>query len=313
MERTLGGFVFSSFPQYSNTLCFAGERAIFPLHSAFEDNMTSQYWNESQATAYQQFQYNFPERTLKGKTVIVAGGSGGLGAATVALLAREGAHLIVGYRANRERAEALRRSIESSFRSAISLVAGDIAAPEVRRAFLAAVDNTGAPLAGAAMFPGDPARVAFEDLNRETMLASLESNYAGPLLLAKEIGEAMERTGHDGSLVLLATMQALAVFPSSLNYAAPKAALAHAARILAQQWTHVRVNVVAPGATVAGMATASVQSGKYDRHIASRAIGRFGRPEDVARAVRFFLEPDNYVTGQTLLVDGGLTLRRDRS
>ena len=275
--------------------------------------MTSQYWNESQARAHQQFHYDFPERTLRGKTVVVAGGTGGLGAATVALLARESAQLIVGYRAHRERAEALRRSIESNFHCTISLVPGDIAVPEVRRALLAASEKTGAPLAGAAIFPGDPARVAFEDLDRETMLASLESNYAGPILLAKEIGEAMERTGGDGSVVLLASMQALAPFPSSLNYAPPKAALVHAARILAQQWNHVRVNVVAPGATIAGMATASVQSGKYDRHIASGAIGRFGRPEDVARAVRFFLEPGNYITGQTLLVDGGLTLRRDRA
>jgi NAD(P)-dependent dehydrogenase (short-subunit alcohol dehydrogenase family) len=72
------------------------------------------------------------------------------------------------------------------------------------------------------------------------------------------------------------------------------------------------VNVVAPGATLAGMATASVQSGKYDRYIENGAIERFGKPEDVARAVRFFLEPDNYITGQVLAVDGGLTLRRDR-
>jgi NAD(P)-dependent dehydrogenase (short-subunit alcohol dehydrogenase family) len=107
-------------------------------------------------------------------------------------------------------------------------------------------------------------------------------------------------------------MQALAVFPSSLNYAPPKAALLHAARVLAQQWNRVRVNVVAPGATVAGMAGASVQSGKYDRYVENGAIARFGRPEDVARAVRFFLEPDNYITGQALTVDGGLTLRRDR-
>jgi NAD(P)-dependent dehydrogenase (short-subunit alcohol dehydrogenase family) len=275
--------------------------------------MTSPYWNESQAVGYQEFRYDLPDRTLSGKTVIVAGGSGGLGAATVALLAREGAHLIVGYLANRERAEALRRSLESNFRCTISLVAGDIATPEVHRAYLAAAEKTGRPLAAAAIFPGDPARVAFEDLNRETMLASLESNYTGPILLAKEIGGAMERTGGDGSVVLLATMQALAVFPSSVNYAAPKAALVHAARILAQQWNHVRVNVVAPGATIAGMAAASVQSGKYDRHIASGAIGRFGRPEDVARAVRFFLEPDNYITGQAILVDGGLSLRRDRT
>jgi NAD(P)-dependent dehydrogenase (short-subunit alcohol dehydrogenase family) len=44
--------------------------------------------------------------------------------------------------------------------------------------------------------------------------------------------------------------------------------------------------------------------------VASGAIPRFGRAEDVARAARFFLEPDNYVTGQVLVVDGGLTLRK---
>jgi NAD(P)-dependent dehydrogenase (short-subunit alcohol dehydrogenase family) len=274
--------------------------------------MASQYWNEAQADAYRQFRYAFPERALAGKTVIVAGGSGGLGAATVALLAREGAQVVVGYRANRERAEALRQSIQANFGCAITLVAGDIASLEVRRLYLIAAEKTGAPLAGAAIFPGDPARVAFADLNRETLLHSMESNYSGPVLLAKEIGEAMESSPGGGSIVVLATMQALAAFPSSLNYAAPKAALVHAAKILAQQWNRVRVNVGAPGATIAGMAAASVQSGKYDRHIASGAIARFGRPEDVARTVRFFLEPDNYITGQALVVDGGLSLRRDR-
>jgi NAD(P)-dependent dehydrogenase (short-subunit alcohol dehydrogenase family) len=275
--------------------------------------MTSQYWDAGQARAYHEFRYHFPENSLGGKTVVVAGGSGGLGAATVALLAREGAHLVVGYRANRERAEALRAAIESSFGSTASLVAGDIASAAVREAFLTAAQKFSAPLAGVAIFPGDPARVAFEDLNRETLLASVESNYLGPVLLAKELGAAMESSAVGGSVVLLASMQALAVFPSSLNYAAAKAALVHAARILAQQWGHVRVNVVAPGATTVGMATASVQSGKYDRHVASGAVGRFGRPEDVARAVRFFLERDNYITGQVIAVDGGLTLRRDRT
>lgn len=275
--------------------------------------MASQFWDEAQSQKYQRFRYEFPEKGLAGKTVIVAGGTGGLGAATVALLAREGAHVIVGYRANRDRAEALRKTMEANFNCTLSLVAGDIAAPETRQAYLAAAQKAGAPLVGVAVFPGDPARVAFENLNHEALSASLESNYVGPILLAKELGESIEQTGQDGGIVLLATMQALGVFPSSLNYAAPKAALVHAARILAQQWSHVRVNVVAPGATVAGMAAASVQSGKYDRHVASGAIARFGRPEDVARAVRFFLEPDSYITGQAIAVDGGLTLRRDRA
>jgi NAD(P)-dependent dehydrogenase (short-subunit alcohol dehydrogenase family) len=275
--------------------------------------MTSQYWDAGQAHAYHEFQYHFPDKALAGRTIIVAGGSGGLGAATVALLAREGAHLVVGYRANRERAETLRHAIESTYGCSISLVAGDIAFADVREAYLAAAQKIGPPLAGVAIFPGDPARVPFENLNSETLLASLESNYVGPILLAKEIGSAMESSAEGGSVVLLATMQALAVFPSSLNYAAPKAALVHAARILALQWNHVRVNLVAPGATTVGMATASVQSGKYDRYVSSGAVSRFGRPEDIARAVRFFLEPDNYISGQAITVDGGLTLRRDRA
>jgi NAD(P)-dependent dehydrogenase (short-subunit alcohol dehydrogenase family) len=274
--------------------------------------MPSPYWDDARADACRRFAFDFPQNALAGQTVVLAGGSGGLGAATAVLLAREGAHVIIGYRANRERAEALRASLEKHFSLKLKFVPGDIADANVRRAYAEAANSMGAPFAGAAIFPGDPARVSFENLDRQAIEASLEANYVGPVLLAKDLGEILERTPRGGSIVLLATMQALAAFPSSLNYAAPKAALLHAARVLAQQWNRVRVNVVAPGATVAGMAAASVQSGKYDRYVESGAIPRFGRPEDVARAVRFFLEPDNYVTGQALAVDGGLTLRRDR-
>ena len=272
--------------------------------------MASAFWDEALAERYRQFRYEFPESALAGRTVIVAGGTGGLGAATVALLAREGARVVLGFRSNRGRAEALRQAMQEQFGQTPALVEGDIAKPEIRCAFLDAIEELGAPPAGAVIFPGDPARVAFEALDQRAIQASLEANYIGPVLLAKDLGAAMERRG--GALVLLASMQAVTAFPSSLNYAAPKAALVHAARILAQQWPNVRVNVVAPGATVAGMGGSSVSAGKYDSYIQSRAIPRFGRPEDVARAVRFFLEPDNYTTGQVLVVDGGLTLSRGR-
>ena len=210
------------------------------------------------------------------------------------------------------RAEEQQAAIEENFNRKVLLVPGDIAELETTRAYAAAIEELGAPLAGVVIFAEDAARVTFEKLDRVALMASLETNYVGPVLLARELGEAMERSPQGGSVVFLGTMQALAVFPSSLNYAAPKAALVHAARILAQQWSHVRVNVVAPGATLAGMAAESIQAGKYDTHIDSGAIERFGYPEDVARAVRFFLEPDNYITGQVVVVDGGLSLRRHR-
>ncbi len=274
--------------------------------------MASRYWDEKLAERYREFRYEFPEQALRGRIVVVAGGTGGLGAASVTLLAREGARLVVGYRANRPRAEALRRAVEEQFGATLRLVEGDVAQPEVRRAYLDAAAALGGSLLGAVIFPGDPARVKWESLDAAALEASLRANYVAPVLLAKELGSAMEESADGGSVVLLATMQALVAFESSLNYAVPKAALVHAARILARQWRRVRVNMVAPGATVAGMAESSVSAGKYDPYLESGAISRFGRPEDIARAVRFFLEPESYTTGQVLLVDGGLTLRRDR-
>jgi len=106
-------------------------------------------------------------------------------------------------------------------------------------------------------------------------------------------------------------MQAVGLFPGSIAYAGAKAALMHAARILAKEYrgpANIRVNVIAPGVMDAGMAKASIASGKYQRYIDEGAVPRYGKPEDIARAVRFFLEPDNYVTGQVLSVDAGLTL-----
>jgi pteridine reductase len=87
--------------------------------------------------------------------------------------------------------------------------------------------------------------------------------------------------------------------------------LLHSARILAKECrgaSNIRVNVIAPGVMAAGMAEASIASGKYERYISDGVIPRYGRAEDVARAVRFFVEPDNYITGQVLSVDGGITL-----
>ena len=106
-------------------------------------------------------------------------------------------------------------------------------------------------------------------------------------------------------------MQAVALFPGSSVYAGAKAALLHGARILAKECrgpANIRVNVVAPGVMAAGMAQASIASGKYDRYLNDGIIHRFGKANDVARVVRFLLEPDNYVTGQVLLIDGGINL-----
>lgn len=220
--------------------------------------------------------------TLNGLEILLAGGGGGLGSATAQLLMSEGARVIVSSRTHGIRA--------------------DITKAEDRQRMLDAVPA----MYGLVIFAGTPARGPAEEMLQH----SHDVNYAGPILLAREAVGRMKERGVQGAIVLFSTMQAVALFQGSTVYAGAKAALQHAALILAKECrgANIRVNVVAPGVTSAGMAEASIASGKYDRYLNEGVVPRFGKASDVARAVRFFLEPDNYVTGQVLSVDGGITL-----
>src|SRR5262249_45719134 len=149
-------------------------------------------------------------------------------------------------------------------------------------------------LYGLVALVGDPARVKPAELDAEALRASFDANYAAPVLLARACAEAMRRTSTRGALVLVSSMQGVHPFEGTLACAGRRRALAHAARSLAKEEggaSDIRVNVVAPGATTAGMARASIDSGKYDPYVERGVIPRFGRPEDVARVVRLLLEP----------------------
>ncbi len=256
--------------------------------------------------------FDFNDAGLAGRVVLVAGGTGGLGAASVALLARDGATVVAGYRSDRDRAETLKQAVGASFGREIHLVEGDISDSATRARYVDVADSMAGGLYALVCFTGDPARVKFDEATDEDLHDSFQKNYVAPVLLAREAAERIASRGREGAIVLVSTMQAVAAFESSINYAGPKAALLQAARIMAKQWGGIRVNVIAPGVNRAGMAVKSIESGKYDFYVEKKIIPRFGRPEDTARVVRLLVEPDNYITGQVITVDGGLTLRRDR-
>ena len=237
--------------------------------------------------------------TLRGRRIVLAGGSGGLGRATAELLAAEGARLTVSFHANVERAKALG--------GVANLLQADLTKAADRTRLLDAVPE----LYGLVVFAGDPSRVKDPAEMQNALEQSNAVNYMGPILLAREAADRMRRGGIAGAIVLFSTMQAVGVFPGSTAYAGAKSALTHATLVLAKECrgpVNIRVNVIAPGVMDAGMARDSIASGKYEHLLRDGVIPRYGRALDVARAVRFFLEPDNYVTGQVLSVDGGATL-----
>jgi pteridine reductase len=276
--------------------------------------MPSRFLDPDQAKRQAEYRYDFGRRSLAGKVVLVPGGAGGLGAAITALLLQEGAVPVVGYRSSRGRALAFQQKLQDLYGGLITLVEGDVADAEVRQRYLDAALAVKNDLYGLVALTGDPARVKAGEMTAEALHASFDANLVAPLLLARACAEQMAARGTRGAIVLFSSMQGVHAFEGSLAYATPKAALVHAARILAKEYggrNDIRINVVAPGATTAGMARASIESGKYDSYVERGVIPRFGRPEDVARVVRLLLEPDCYLTGQVITVDGGLTLRRD--
>lgn len=236
---------------------------------------------------------------LKGREILLVGGSGGLGGTTARWLAAEGAELTITYKENEERARMYSRIG--------NVVQADLRVGEDRERLLKSLRQ----LYGLVIFSGEPARVTTPDEFEQVTRRSFESNFFGPMLMAREAAGFMWANSIPGAIVLIASMQAVHPFNASAAYATQKAALVHGAKVLAKEArgpNYIRVNVVCPGVNDAGMARESIASGKYERYLDEQIIPRYGTADDVARAVRFFLEPDNYITGQVLTVDGGLTL-----
>ncbi|WP_181782626.1 SDR family NAD(P)-dependent oxidoreductase [Pseudonocardia pini] len=245
--------------------------------------------------------------SLSGKVAIVTGASSGLGVAFAKALAEAGADVVLGAR-RVDRLEDTRKLVESLDRRALCVRTDVASQPDCQALVDAAVAEFGAVdvlVNNAGIGTAVPATK--ETVEEFTQV--IDVNLNGCYWMAQACGRVM-RPG--SSIVNISSILGLttASLPQAA-YAASKAGLIGLTRDLAQQWggrRGIRVNSLAPGFFESEM-TEQYKPGYLDAMMARVPLGRKGDPEELAAALVFLAGPaGGYVTGQTLAVDGGITI-----
>ena len=235
--------------------------------------------------------------SLAGKTALVTGASRGIGAAIARELAGGGASVVVAFRSGED--EARRLADEVGGRA----VQADVSvADEAKRMVDEAgdvdilVNNAGVTRDGVL------ARMTDEDWR-----VVLETNLNSVFYTCRAVSRGMMKR-RAGAIVNLSSIVGLHGNWGQTNYAASKAGIVAFTKSLAQELGSrgVRANVVAPGYITTRLTDAIPDDAKKQM-LGLTPLGRFGDPEDVARAVRFLCSDDaSFITGEVLLVGGGL-------
>jgi len=248
-------------------------------------------------------------RDLEGRAAVVTGGSRGIGLAIARALLERGARVVITGRKPETLAEA-RRSLEAGGfehvrdASAHSADPGAVARvfDEAERAFgtvRIVVNNAATNVSMAPLAEIDLA--AFDKV--------MDTNVRGYLIVAREAIRRLRAVGGGGSIIQVSSMAAQRAWPGLAAYGVSKAAVNAMTRTLAVECGKdgIRVNSIAPGVVRTRFSEALWKGPGAEAGIASKVpLGRIAEPEDVAGMAAFLAsDAASYVTGQTLLVDGG--------
>jgi 3-oxoacyl-[acyl-carrier protein] reductase len=251
---------------------------------------------------------------LDGRAGLVTGGSGGIGRATAVELAREGADVAIHYRGNSAKAQATASQIRDLGRRAVAISA-DVTDRSAAHDLVRRTIEEFGRIDLLACFAGHPFRrsdwfKAYPDLTEEDFRSPLNTDLLGSAYVAQAAIPAMAASGK-GSIVFVGSTPALTGDTVGITYLVAKAGVLALTRALAMAYGDrgVRVNAIALG-SIATEAMETLESSETRALADEPALKRWGRPEEVARAVGFLLSDDaSYMTGATLVMDGGYALR----
>ncbi len=246
--------------------------------------------------------------SLKGNVALVTGGSRGIGRAVCLELARRGAAVAVNYAGNSAAAE---ETVELCRAMGVEAEAfqADVSDPAACDALAAAVKERFGRLDILVNNAGISRDGLLMTAKEEDFTKTLDTNLKGAYFCTRAAAKIMLRQKY-GRIICLSSIVGLRGNPGQTAYAASKAGVLGLVKAAAKELAgrDITVNAVAPGYIETDM-TAALPEKAREAMLSTIPKGRPGAPEEVARAVAFFAEPEcAYITGQVLCVDGGMAV-----
>jgi len=252
-------------------------------------------------------------KNLDRRVVIVTGGSGGIGIVASELMANRGAHVVLA-ELDGERAEIEAKRLSNQGLKATAIQT-DVADKKSVQAMVQKVSDQLGRIDGlvnnAAMFSRVPmSRVGSLEITEAEWDKMMEINVKGVWNVCSSIVPLMKAQNY-GKIVNISSGTALKGSPSRIHYVTSKAAVIGYTKSLAMEVGehNIYVNCIAPGSTLAEEDPTPEIIAAREKAAGSRCIKRVQTPEDLAGPIAFFVGPDSdFITGQTLVVDGGSCL-----
>jgi 3-oxoacyl-[acyl-carrier protein] reductase len=241
---------------------------------------------------------------LDGKTALVTGGSRGIGRAIVRRLAADGATVTFSFLTDEGAADRVTKEVSEAGGTAFAVQADQGSIADLRRLFGAAKEQLGGldvVVCNAAV--SEP--LAIPDVTEDDFDRFMAVNAKGPLFVIKQACQEL-RSG--GAIVSISSLDTVLHSPGAALYAGSKAALEQFTVVAALEFgdRDITANIVSPGATDTDLLRSANPGETFAEEVAQTALGRLGRPEDIASVVAFLAGPDSrWITGQNLRATGG--------
>lgn len=244
--------------------------------------------------------------SLEGKTILITGASSGIGAGTAVECSRMGATVVLTGR-NEQRLQEVLFRLDTSFAQQHQYVVADLSLEEDVAALVEKVSQIDGLVNNAGVNRVKP--VSF--IKSDDLDYIFQNNTYSAVLLTRLLVKK-KKLNRNGSIVFTSSISAFFNAPGRALYAGSKAALTAFMRSFAVELADkgIRANAVHPGLVETKLMAENLTEEEMQNNLKEYPLGRFGKPEDIARAIVYLLsDASSWVTGTSLIVDGGFMLK----